>query len=140
MVLPGLQSVALTLRWTARILRWTARILRWTARILGILLLLLIAAFVVGEGVPNPFVMPLREQLLSIALLTMVVGLVVAWKFEGVGGLLILGGFAFFTIVNHGIKFNAVFGSILVLGVLNLICGLLRNWKARPVDSATRGA
>ncbi len=50
----------------------------------------------------------------------------------GIGGLLILGGFAFFAIVNHGIRFDAVFGAMLAVGVLSLICDCLRNCKACP--------
>jgi len=61
-------------------------------------------------------------NLLSVALLTMVVGLILAWKWEGIGGLLILGGFAAFAIVNHGIRFNVVFGPLLVTGLLYLAC------------------
>ena len=45
-----------------------------------------------------------NENLLTAALLTMLVGLVVAWRWECVGGLLILGGLAFFAIVNHGVQ------------------------------------
>ena len=68
-------------------------VLRWTARILGVALLLLVAAFAIGEGVPNPLAMSVRESLLTLGLLTMLVGQVLAWKSEGIGGLLIVGGF-----------------------------------------------
>jgi hypothetical protein len=55
------------------------------------------------------------------------VGLVVAWKWEGVGGLLTLGGLALFAVVNHGIRFDVVFGSMLAVGLLYLLCGWLRS-------------
>ena len=59
----------------------------------------------------------------------MIVGLAVAWKWIG-GGLLILVGLAFFAVVNHGIRFNVVFGPMLVVGVLHMLCGWLRSRKA----------
>ena len=38
----------------------------------------------------------IQVNLLFAAMLTMMVGLVIAWKWEGIGGLLIPGGLAFF--------------------------------------------
>ena len=105
---------------------------RWTARVVGTAILALIVALAVGEGVPNPLALPIREQLLSIALVTMIVGLIVAWKWERIGGPLILGGFAFFAIVNHGVRLNLVFGPMFVVGLIYLACG----WMKRNVASS----
>ncbi len=44
------------------------------------------------------------EPTMPRSTVTMIVGLVVAWNWEGGGGLLILGGFNFFAIVNHGVR------------------------------------
>ncbi len=55
-------------------------IARWTARIIGTLLLLLIAIFAIGEGMPNPFILSPREILLFAAPATMLVGLIVAFR------------------------------------------------------------
>ena len=96
---------------------------RWITRILGTAILLLIAAFAIGEGVPNPLAQPLRVNLLFAAMLLMIAGQILAWKWERLGGLLILGGLAFFAIVNHGIKLNLVFGPMLAVGLLYLGCG-----------------
>jgi hypothetical protein len=98
-------------------------VVRWTARILGTAILLLIVAIAVGEGLPNPFAQPVEVQLLFAAMLTIMVGLILAWKWELLGGLLILGGFAFFAIVNHGIKLNLAFGPMLAVGLVYLGCG-----------------
>jgi hypothetical protein len=102
-------------------------VLRWAARVVGTLILLLIAAFAIGEGFPSPFHGPLAERLLFAALTTMIVGLIVAWKWEGIGGSLILGGLAFFAVVNHGVPLNSVFAPMLFAGLLNLGCGCLRS-------------
>jgi len=105
---------------------------RWTARILGTLLLLLIAVFAIGEGLPNPLILSQREILLFIAMLTMIVGQIAAWKWEGIGGLLIVGGFAFFSIVNHRISINIVFGPWLVMGLIYFGCGWIKRRAASP--------
>lgn len=95
---------------------------RWTARTIGIALLALIAAFAIGEGVPNPLQGPPSVKLCHAAMLAMLVGQIVAWRREGIGGLMILGGFALFGVVNHGVPLNIVFGPWLLTGLLYLIC------------------
>jgi hypothetical protein len=111
----------------------TTTILRWTARVLGSLLLVLIAAFAIGEGVPNPLHGSIAENLLTAAFLTMILGQIVAWKWEGIGGLLIVASFTFFAIVNHGIPINVVFGPWLLTGLLYLACWALTRRKARAI-------
>ena len=105
---------------------------RWFTRIVGTAIIALIVALAVGEGVSNPLATPIREQLLSIALVTMIVGLVAAWKWEGIGGLLILGGWVLFAVVNHGIRLNLVFGPMFLVGLLYLGCW----WMKRNVASS----
>ncbi len=105
--------------------RLLVTVLRWTARTIGTALLVLIAALAIGEGVPNPLVLSLRENLLGAALWTMVLGQIVAWKWEGIGGLLILGGFALFAIVNPGVRLNqslVVVGAWIATGPMYLLC------------------
>ena len=96
--------------------------LRWLARVVGTLLLLVIAQIAVGEGVPNPFHGSLAENLLTLAFVAMIVGQIVAWKWEGIGGGLIVGSYVLFVVVNHGIPFNIVFGPWLLTGLLYLFC------------------
>ena len=96
---------------------------RWTARVVGTAILALIVTIGIGEGLPNPLVLSIRELLLFAAMLMMVVGLIAAWKWERIGGLLIVGGLAFFAVVNHGIQINLVFGPMLGVGLIYLGCG-----------------
>ena len=56
-----------------------------------------------------------------MAVLVIVLGFVVAWKWEALGSLLIVGGTAFLTIVNYGIQ-PLVFGTLLLSGLLFLYC------------------
>ena len=97
-------------------------VVRWIARVVGIALLGLIVVIAIGEGVPNPLRMSFQENLLGIGILAMLIGQIVAWRWEGIGSLLILGGFALFVTVNHGVRLNVVFGPWLVTGLLYLVC------------------
>jgi hypothetical protein len=90
-----------------------ATVLRWTARVVGTALLVLIVSIAIGEGGPNPLTVSLRENLVGTALITMMVGQILAWKWEGIGGVLILGAFALFAAVNPGVHINS---SLLVVG------------------------
>ena len=113
--------------------RQVLTVARWSARVVGTLLLLLIAAFAIGEGVqPNRFFHgSLPENLLAVAMLTMIVGQIAAWKWDGWGGLLILTAFALFAVVNHGVPLNIVFGPWLLTGLLHLACRWLKNKAGR---------
>ena len=102
--------------------RIAVTVLRWMARTMGTALLVLIVAVAIGEGVPNPLRGSLTEMLCHVAMLTMIVGQIVAWRWEGIGGGLIVGSFVLFAIVNHGVPFNVVFVPWLVTGMLYQVC------------------
>ena len=50
--------------------------------ILGTAILALIAAFAIAEGLPNSLNQPLDVNLTFVAIVTMIVGLVAAWKWS----------------------------------------------------------
>lgn len=102
--------------------------LRWTARIIGGLVVLLVAAIAIGEGVPNPFQQTADVNACSLALVAMLMGQMIAWKWEGIGGVLILAGFAGFAIANRGIELNAVFAPMLFTGLAFAFCGWF-SWE-----------
>jgi len=98
--------------------RMVARVTRWTARILAAAVLALFVMFAVGEGLP-----PLSWQF--AALLTVLVGCVLAWFCDlSAGALIVLGTAAFYAInfANSG-KFPGgwVFPLLFVPGVLLLL-------------------
>jgi len=79
--------------------------LRWVARLSGLAMLLLVLAFFLGEGVfggdlPDLRTMSLDENALMLALVMTLVGLVVAWRWEGIGALLIIGSTLLFETIN----------------------------------------
>ncbi len=105
---------------------------RWTARVVGTLILALILALAIGEGVhPARMFESLRVGLLTVAMLTMIAGQISAWKWEVGGGLLILGSYVLFAVVNQGVPLNAVFGPWLLTGLLYLGCGWLKGQAVR---------
>jgi len=114
--------------------------IRWFARILGSLLVLFILASVIGEAIePSPQAtgkITTREIPLIIGAISMVVGIIVAWFQEGIGGLLILGGFIFFYAV-HLIFFQSLPGGpffiiFLIIGLLFLFCW----WQSRRLSQS----
>jgi hypothetical protein len=92
------------------------------ARTMGTALVVLVAAFAIGEGVPNPLHGSMAVNLCHLAMLSMLVGQIVAWRWEGVGGPLILGGFVLFAVVNRGVPLNIVFAPWLATGMFYQIC------------------
>lgn len=74
-------------------------ILRWSARVTGLLLVAMVLLFAIGEGVPNISRQPVPVQLGFFAMGLMLVGFLVGWRWEGVGGGLALAGFATFLAV-----------------------------------------
>ena len=93
----------------------------------GGLVLLLILAIAIGEGVPNPMRQPAVANTSLAALIVMLIGQLLAWKHEGIGGALILLGFAAFAIANNGIELNAIFAPMLLTGLLYSVCA----WSPR---------
>ena len=75
---------------------WILHGLRWSARITGLLLAGMVLIFVIGEGPPNPFKQPPSVQVEFLGMILMVVGFLAAWRWEGIGGLLAVIGFALF--------------------------------------------
>jgi len=100
--------------------------IRWFARILGALL-----------GPPPEVASKIsdRDMPLMIGMIIMLVGIIVAWFREGIGGLLIVGGFIFFVVVEliTGNKFDAWFFLVFpALGLLHLFCW----WQSRKLSPA----
>lgn len=100
--------------------------LRFFARLLNLLLILVVALMAIGEGFPSLSKLTTNELLLTISLVIMLIGLLSAWKWELLGGILILVGFLAFFLVNSFSSGYLRLGYFFVLfpltGVLFLIC------------------
>ncbi len=105
---------------------------RWTARIIGTSILLIILAIAIGEGIhdgPLNFAeLPLSDKFGFLTMFGMCLGLVVGWKWEGIGSALILSNFVLFWISQQMTpRINIAFGALLVSGILYFIVWLLKK-------------
>ena len=81
-------------------LTWQAAVAgSWTARILGTLMVLFLLAFVFGEGPPPLARMTGRELGYALGVGGLFLGLIIAWFWEGWGGLLSVLGWGFLAVV-----------------------------------------
>lgn len=100
---------------------WVSVVSRWIARAVSIPLLGLVIILAFGDGVPNPLTASPREKLFGAAVLMMLFGLVLGWKWKGLGGLLILGGIVPFAVADTFLL-PIVLAPWLVLGASYLVC------------------
>lgn len=99
--------------------------LRWTARILGIALaapVVLFAVWAIGQDGFSAFTRPLHENLVEVALWVMTIGVLTGWKWEGIGGLLTLGGVAMLGIADYQFVPNVQVVVGTFVGLLYLVC------------------
>jgi hypothetical protein len=88
-------------QWTRDVFKTvTIKTLRNSARISTVLIVLLIAALAIGEGVP-PLHSPLKAQWMSLGLILVLAGMCLGWKYERLGGALCLTGVAMFVGVDY---------------------------------------
>ena len=100
-------------------------VIRWTARILGLALVapvVLFAVWAIGQDGFGAFTRPLHENLIEVALWVMTIGVLTGWKWEGIGGLLTLGGVAVLGMADYQFVPNiqVVVGTF--VGLLYLVC------------------
>jgi len=103
---------------------WRAAVLgRWTARIVGTLMALFFLAFLVGEGPPPVFELSWRQTLQLAGMAGLVLGLLVAWRWERCGGLVSLAGFGLLIAIDW--RFNASWLFLLpaAAAALHVLCG-----------------
>jgi hypothetical protein len=109
--------------------------LRWIARVLSVLLIGLILVIFVGEGF-NPFNLKGIEPLQMVLFFTTCIGMVVAWRWELIGGSLSVAAMALFLAVEFGVTSRLpnglTFYLMLVPGVLFLLSAFLRRRFSEP--------
>jgi hypothetical protein len=112
------------------------KVLRWTARIIGLLAILLFVGLFILDSFPI-FLFSVDDSPEHIfhmwALLAMLIGLGLGWKWEGLAAAVVLGFFAADTIVlgvTYSLQNGLVFALIIVLSMLSFpfvlipLCGL----------------
>lgn len=107
---------------------------RWMARIVGGLLAALMLVIVLGhafsnEGLPNPFRQPPGVALELLGMFLGWIGLIIAWKWEGTGGMLVIVCTVIFQIVEGRIWIGWVFGLLELIGIMFVLSRLLRRFQ-----------
>ena len=103
---------------------WVVAACRWTGRTVSVPLLGLLVVLTLGDGVPNPLAASPRVRLFIAVALVMLVGLILAWRWEGVGSLLILGALVLFSAADEPFLINIVIAPWLVTGLSYLACSV----------------
>jgi hypothetical protein len=110
--------------------------IRWAARISGLAFTALATLFLFGEGFPNVFVQPTEVVLEFLALGMMLVGFLLGWRWEAIGGGLALLGFGLFCVVELIVNGAFPGGAIPLFAIPGI---LLLISHAVSGDSRTRG-
>ncbi|HUW20289.1 MAG TPA: hypothetical protein VMW16_13405 [Sedimentisphaerales bacterium] len=105
---------------------YTAGGIRWAARAVGGLLAALVLSIVFchafsPEGLPNPFTQPAGVAFELLGLAITWVGLIVAWKLEGVGGVMIIAGQLAFHIIERRLWLSTMGEFFDLAGILFLL-------------------
>jgi len=108
--------------------------IRWIPRVVGTLLFVMLIVFAVGEGVPNPMKQPLAVRIEMLAMFIMWFGLLIAWKSELIGGILVLLGYICFCWVEWQAPYiEFPFGLFLFVGLMYI----LSWWSRKKRNSGT---
>ena len=118
---------------TWQIFTWRAAVIgRWTALIFGTLMVLFFLAFFFGEGPPHLSALTTAEQLQFAAIAALFLGLIVAWKWEGAGGLIAVAGFAALVAISSSHLKPWAFDIPAAIAVLHVACW----WRLRAAPPA----
>ena len=109
--------------------------LRFFAHLFSVLLIFVVVLIAIGEGFLRFSHFDMMEVLLSISLLTMLAGLLLAWKWEGIGGTLIITGFIIFFWANSYYSNELQLGFFFLLFPLTGLLYLLCCWKDKQGDN-----
>ena len=113
---------------TIKLIRKIARI--WSAVMAGMILLAFIANGF-NDGIGPIFHLTLRETLMMAAFMIVWLGLIMGWKWEKLGGFLIIAGMLVFYIFDYLFSGSFPRGPTFLLialpGFLFLICGYYKN-------------
>lgn len=98
-------------------------------RIIGLPLGGVLAYFVFRQGIPNPLFLTPLEKIFFDGIYFIMIGIGLSWKYELAGGLVTIAGYFMFTYAEGEFFWGPVFPLFLMLGLSNLLLGLLRKMK-----------
>ncbi len=113
--------------------RIDATVCRWIARLLGALLVIVVVAIAIGEGMPNPFTQPARVQVGFLALALILIGILAGWRWELTGGIISLSGWGLFvaSVMNSPRSLNGFVLALAVPGTLYVASALLTRYHEK---------
>ncbi len=101
-------------------------IIRWLARFLGVFLFLFFAWFAIEFGIDDPTSMNSQLVRLFYTHMLMMFALVVVWRFELLGGAILVIAYSYFSIINHTFWTNPIYPIFFFVGLLHLFSWALR--------------
>ncbi|HUV40548.1 MAG TPA: hypothetical protein VMW23_02015 [Sedimentisphaerales bacterium] len=114
------------------------RFFSWVVKAAGMALLLLVVVIGVGEGLPNPLKLTAIELVQMINFVAALSGLVLALRWQGLGGLVTVAGiFVFSTVetIEHQKLFaGGWFFVIAGVGIANMVCWALKRMRTKHVS------
>lgn len=103
----------------------------WVARVIAAVLLQITAGILYAHGLPNPTQVARVDIVLFLAFFVMLLGAALGWRFERLGGMLLVAGFLFFYIVNSLAAYRFSVGVVLALfGIAGAL--YLLSWVSGP--------
>jgi hypothetical protein len=121
----------------ARPVAWDMGI-RWLARLLAALLVGIVVLFFVGTGGFNPWQLSTIEAVLMAFFAMACLGLVIAWRWEMLGGILATAGILLFFATEFAVRGRWPNGwpfyLMLVPGLLFLLSGFLKERRSFPTN------
>ncbi|RZT96467.1 hypothetical protein EV201_1105 [Ancylomarina subtilis] len=101
-------------------------IFRWLARLLGIFLFLFFAWFAIEFGIDDPNKMSPHLLKLFYSHMLMMFALVLVWRFELLGGLILVIAYSYFSVINHTFWTNPIYPIFFLIGLLHLLSWFFR--------------
>ena len=101
-------------------------IIRWLARFLGVFLFLFFAWFAIEFGIDDPTHMNPQLLKLFYTHILMMLALFIVWRFELLGGIILVVSYSYFSIINHTFWTNLIYPIFFFIGLLHLFSWYLR--------------
>ncbi len=101
-------------------------IIRWLARFLGVFLFLFFAWFAIEFGIDDPSHMNPQLQRLFYTHMLMMISLIFVWRFELIGGVILIVAYSYFSIINYTFWTNPIYPIFFFVGLLHIM-----SWSFR---------
>jgi hypothetical protein len=88
---------------------------KWLLRVFSTVLFVISMLYITTEGLPDPYSLTMSDALSLIGLIIILVGIIFAWVWENIGGVIIILGFLLIFIT------NLVYHSLLLPTLINLL-------------------